>query len=173
MIVAGKIGEVMAREFREALPATIFFLFLFHMIGLTKAVALDEFSFTALRAAGATVGALIVAKAILLVEALPIARRLAGRLIYQVLWKTLLYGLVALAFRVVEELVPLVSKHGGVAAGAKAMLEEVSWPLFAVLGAWTLGGLFLYCLAAELVRSVGKDRVKKILFEQRAGGAAC
>src|SRR5512139_456067 len=167
-----RIWAIVAKETREALPATIFFLFLFHMIGLTKAVALDEFSFTALRAAGATVGALIVAKAILLVEALPIARLFSGRLIYQILWKTLLYGLVALAFRVVEEFIPLVSKHGGVAAGAGAMLEEVAWPLFAVFAAWTLGGLFLYCLAAELVRSVGRDRVKEILLGERAGGAA-
>jgi hypothetical protein len=171
--VAGKIREVMAREFREALPPTIFFLFLFHMIGLTKAVALDEFSFTALRAAGATLGALIVAKAILLVEALPVARLFSGRLIHQVLWKTLLYSLVALAFRLVEELVPLVSKHGSVAAGARAMLEEVSWPLFAVIAAWIVGGLFLYCVAAELVQAVGSDKVKEILLGKRAGGAAC
>lgn len=171
--MAGKIGEVVAREFREALPATSFFLFLFHMIGLTKAVALDEFSFTALRAAGATVGALIVAKAILLVEALPVARLFSGRLIHQVLWKTLLYGLVALAFRFVEELIPLVSKHGGLAAGARAMLDEVSWPLFAVFAAWTLGGLFLYCLAAELVQAIGANRVKGILLGKRAGDAAC
>jgi hypothetical protein len=171
--VAGKIGAVIAKEFKEAVPATIFFLFLFHLIGLTKAVALDEFSFTALRAAGATVGALIVAKAILLVEALPVARLFSGRLIHQVLWKTLLYGLVALAFRFVEELIPLVSKRGGVAAGARAMLDEVSWPLFAVIAAWMLGGLFLYCLAAELVRSVGAAKVREILLGRRAEGAEC
>jgi hypothetical protein len=171
--VASKIGAVIAREFKEAVPATIFFLFLFHLIGLTKDVALEEYSFTALRAAGATVGALIVAKAILLVDALPVARLFSGRLIHQVLWKTLLYSLVALLFRVVEELIPLVSKHGGLAAGARAMLEEVSWPLFAVIAAWMLGGLFLYCLAAELVRAIGGDRVKEILLRKRAGDAAC
>ena len=38
----GRIGAIVAKEIREALPATIFFLFLFHMIGLTKAVALED-----------------------------------------------------------------------------------------------------------------------------------
>ena len=170
--MASKIGAVIAKEFKEAVPATIFFLFLFHLIGLTKAVVLDEYSFTALRAAGATIGALIVAKAILLVEALPVARLFSGRLIHQVLWKTLLYSLVALVFRFLEELIPLASKHGGVAAGARAMIEEVSWPLFAVFAAWMLGGLFLYCIAAELVLAVGSDKVKEILLGKRAGGAA-
>ena len=169
-----RIWAVVAKEIREALPATIFFLFLFHMIGLTKAVVLDEYSFTALRTAGATVGALIVAKAILLVEALPIARISSSRRILQILWKTLLYGVVVLLFRFVEELIPLVSKHGGLVSAMKAMLGEVSWALFAVLALWILGGLFLYCLASELVRAVGPDRVKEALFSGMKGrsGAA-
>jgi hypothetical protein len=53
------------------------------------------------------------------------------------------------------------------------MLDEVSWPLFAVIAAWMLGGLFLYCLAAELVRSVGAAKVREILLGRRAEGAEC
>jgi hypothetical protein len=68
-----KLGAFVAKEVREVLPATILFLGLFHMIALTKAVALSDFSRSALRATTATVGALIVAKAILLVEALPLS----------------------------------------------------------------------------------------------------
>lgn len=172
-----RIWAIVAKEIREALPATIFFLILFHMIGLTKAVVLDEYSFTALRSAGATVGALIVAKAVLIVEALPIARLSSNRPILQILWKTLLYGVVALLFRFVEELIPLLSKHGGLVSAIKAMRGEVSWALFAVLALWILGGLFLYCLASELIRAVGPDKVKEALFtgmEGRSGsdGAA-
>jgi hypothetical protein len=165
--VVNKIGAIVAKEIREALPATIFFLCLFHMIALTKAIALDDYSITALRAAGATVDALIVAKAILVVEALPIARRFAGRLAVQILWKTLLYGMVALLFRVVEEIMELASKHGGVVPAATAMYHEVSWPLFGVLALWILGGLLLYCLASELVHAIGSDRVKGLLFSRR------
>ena len=162
-----KIGAVVAKEIREALPATIFFLFLFHMIALTKAVSLDDYSLTALRATGATVGALLVAKAILVVEALPIATLYAGQRVMHVLWKTLLYSMVVLLFRVVEEILPLVAKHGGLGPAAAAMYREVSWPLFGVLALWILGGLFLYCLASELVRAIGPDRVKEILFSRR------
>ena len=171
--MVNKIGAIVAREIREALPATIFFLFLFHMIGLTKAVSLDDYSITALRATGATVGALIVAKAILVVEALPMARLSSGRRMFQVLWKTLLYGVVALLFRFVEEFISLASKHGGLVSAAKAMYREVSWPLFAVLALWILGGLFLYCLASELVQAVGREKVKEILFSTRSKSSEC
>jgi hypothetical protein len=163
-----KIGAIVVKEIREAFPATIFFLCLFHLIALTKAIALDDYSLTALRAAGATVGALIVAKAILVVEVLPIAKCFAGRLAVQVLWKTLLYGMVALLFRVVEEILELASKHGGVVPAAEAMYREVSWPLFGVLALWILGGLLLYCLASELVHAIGSDRVRGILFSPRS-----
>lgn len=165
----GRIGEIVVNEIRAALPATIFFLFLFHMIGITKAIALDEYSFTALRSVGATLGALIVAKAILVVEALPMSRLSSGSRMSQVICKTLLYGVMALLFRFVEELIPFVSKHGGLVSATQAMFGEVSWALFTILALWTLGGLFLYCLASELIQAVGPDKIKEILFSTRKG----
>ena len=168
----GRVRAIVAKEVREALPAMIFFLCLFHLIGLSKAVLLDEYSFTALRAMGATVGALILAKAVLIVEALAIARLFSGRRIYNILWRTLLYGSVALLFRFAEELIPLVSKHGGMVSAMRAMVDEVSWALFAVSALWIICGLFLYTLASDLVRVVSPDKVKEVLFgrlERRSG----
>jgi len=167
--VAGKIGTAVAREIREAVPPTIFFLVLFHMLGLTKAVALSDYSFTALRAAGATVGALIVAKAILVVEALPLARLFSRRRIAQVLWKTLLYSAMVLLFRLAEELVPLAWTHGSLADGIRAMSSEIVWPLFVILSLWVSGGLFLYCLAAELIGAIGPRRVRELFFGVGSG----
>jgi hypothetical protein len=164
----GKIGAFVGREIREAIPATILFLFLFHMLALTKAVSLGDYSIVALRATTATVGALIVAKAILIVETLPITQVFSTRRAIQVLWKTLLFGAVVLLFRFVEEIIPLASKHGGLVEATKALLREISWPLFWVLTLWVLGGLLLYCLASELVRAVGPEKVKEIFFG--AGG---
>ena len=88
-----------------------------------------------------------------------------------ILCKTLLYGMVALLFRVVEEIIPLAVKHGGVVPAAKAMSHEVSWPLFGVLALWILGGLLLYCLAYELVGAMGPARVKALLFSPHSSSA--
>ena len=169
-----KILAIVAKEIREALPATIFFIFLFHLIGLSKAVVLDEYSFTALRSVGATVGALIVAKSVLIVQALPIARLFSSRRISNILWKTLLYSVVALLFRLVEELIPHVSKHGEMLSAIRATIGAISWPLFAVLTLWMICGLFLYTLASDLVQVGGPDKIKEALFsrtESRSGPA--
>lgn len=162
-----KIGAVLAKEFREALPPFVFFLFLLHMIALTKAVSLGDYSITALRATFATLGALIVAKAILLVEALPIARLFSGRRVNQILWKTMLFTLVVLLFRFVEEILSLSSDHGGVVTAAKVWFHEISWPVFGVLTLWIFGGLLLYSLASELIDELGPQKVKQILFGAR------
>ncbi len=41
------------------------------------------------------------------------------------LWRTFLYLLVVLAFQLLEELLPLISKHGGLAAAIVALVREV------------------------------------------------
>jgi hypothetical protein len=162
-----RVRAFVAGEIREALPAAVFFFVLFHMIALTKAVLLEDYSIGALRAAGATLGAVVVAKAILLVDALPIARPTSVVGVVRVAWKVALYAVVVLAFRIVEELIPLVAEHRSLTGGAAAMSREVSWPLFGVLALWIVGGLLLYCLACELVRAIGAARVKEILFGAR------
>lgn len=163
-----KIEAVVLKEIREALPATIFFLWLFHMIALTKAVSLGDYSFTALRATVATVGALIVAKAILVVEAMPISRIFSRQqLWYHVLWKTVLFNVVVLAFRFIEEIIPLVRKHESLSMGVAQLYQETVWPQFWVFQLWLFCALFLYCVAAEVVRDVGAGRIKAVLFGSR------
>jgi len=159
-----RIGAIVVKEIRDALPPFVFFLILFHMIALTKAVVLEDYSVGALRATFATVGALIVAKAILVIEALPLARLRAGNRMIQLLWKTLLFAAVALAFRILEELVPLISKHGSVGAAAARMMDEVHWPLFWVVALWIFFSLFLYCVASELLRAMGPEMTRRTLF---------
>jgi hypothetical protein len=164
-----KIGAVVVKEVREGLPSFIFFLVLFHLIALTKAVSIGDYSITSLRATVATVGALIVAKAVLVVEALPISRRFSGRRVNQILWKTLLFALVVLLFRFVEEILSLSSEHGGVVAATRVLFHEISWPVFWVVTLWIIGGLLLYSLASELISAIGPEKVKEMLFgAQRA-----
>ena len=156
--------EILLRELKEALPPFLFFLVLFHLIGLTKAVTLADYDLTALRATASTAGALIVAKTIVLVEALPIAFLFPGRRILQILWKACLFTAVALLFRFVEELIPLLHRTGSLPAALKAMGSEMSWPLFTVLALWIFAGVMLYCLVVELARSAGRQKVRELFL---------
>lgn len=161
-----KFINIVTKEIFEALPAMIFFLILFHLIGTSKAVILNDYSFTAMRAVGATMGALIVAKAVLIVETLPIGHYFSSRRILNMLWRTLMYSLMALLFHFLEELIPYIIKHGEILSGIKTMIEDITWIFFAVMTAWIVFGLFLFTLITELVELVGRDKLKNVLFSR-------
>ena len=167
-----KLATMLAHEVRKALPAMVFFLVLFHLIALTKAVSLADYQLTAFRAAWATLAALIVAKAILVADALPLTRRLSGSRARLVLWKTGIYTAVVIVFRLLEEGIPLALRHGGLVAGLKAMAHEVVWPVFAVIALWITAGLLLYALIAELTLAIGPERVRELLFARGDRGRA-
>lgn len=159
-----RIAALLAHEFRQVLPAMLFFFVLFHLIALTRAVVLGEEGASMLRAATATVGALLVAKAILVVEALPIGRLYGRRRVGRIIWKTFLFALVTLLFRILEEMIPVLLRHEGMEAALRAMVREIHWPLFSVLNLWIVGGLLLYSLAAEFYHALGAEWVKGLLF---------
>jgi hypothetical protein len=165
----GKIRSAVGKEAREALPALVFFLVTFHMVSVTKAVILEDYHVSGAGAALATVGAMIVAKVILVLEHLPVSRLFLARPLWNVAWKTVLFAAVTTLFRVIEEMVPIVLRHGSVGEGARRLASEVSWPRFWVVQMWLFAFLFLYNLAAALVRIIGAGRVREMLL--RGAGA--
>lgn len=166
-----RIIGVVVHEIREAIPAFLFFLVVFQLGRLTKALVLEEYHITLGGTAVAVIGALIVAKAILVADALPITQLFSRRaLAYSIAWKSAIYWLIALAFHYLEELVPLVRKYGSVVVAGERLAEEVSWPHFWVVLMWVAFSLLAYSTGVELIRALGKDRAKALLLSATAEG---
>ena len=110
-----KILMFLKQEFLEMLPPTIFFFVVFHIITFTRALMAKQYGIPIPSSVAATIGALIVGKAILIADALPFVNWFSQkRLIYNVAWRTFLYIIVVLLFQFLEELIPLISKYGSV-----------------------------------------------------------
>ena len=161
-----KVGTVLVKELREGLPVAIFFLFLFHMISATKAVSLGDYDIDVLRATTATIFALLVAKSILVVEALPISKYFPDRGLIRILWKTGLYGLVVLVFRFIEELIHSLREHVAFSTAVMEIFQGISWPVFWIVSLWVLSGLILYSMLAELAHALGPDRTRELFFRR-------
>lgn len=169
----GRVVEVVVREVRQVLPATIFFLILFNLIAFTREVVLAEHHVSVAFTTGATIGALIVAKVILIADKLPFISLFSARpLIFDILWRTFLYGLMALMIQYLEEFIPLLTDAGGLSAANQRMLEEVSWPRFWAVHLWLLFGLLVYCTVSALIRTIGAQRAKELFFGGPSRGAA-
>ncbi len=159
-----KIFKFIVNEFREILPTAVFFLITFHMLTLTKTVVLEDQGLSVTRTATATIGALIVAKAILVVELLPIAKLFANRMMHNIFWKTLLFTFTATLFQLLEELIPRIYHNQEIAMEITSISEDIHWPHFLVIQMWLFSLLFLYCFMSDIFRAVGRERVRELLL---------
>ena len=135
------------------------------MLALTRSLMLREYRVHAAAAAGATVGALLVAKVVLIADSLPVINRFPERpLAYNVAWKTTIYVLAALVVHYLEHLVPLWWRLGDLGTANHRLLEEIVWPHFWVVQLWLVVLLFMYCAMRELIRAIGPHEVRRMFF---------
>lgn len=152
-------------ELRELLPPTIFFFLAFHLLALSRALMLKQYGVTMSAVAGATIGALVVGKVVLIADAIPIINRFPNRpLIYNIVWKTTIYVLAALVVHYLEHLIPIWWKSGSLADANRTLLGEIVWAHFWAVQLWLLVLLLMYCTLRELVRALGREEVMRMFF---------
>jgi hypothetical protein len=158
-------AERIKHELRELMPPTIFFLIAFHILTVSRALMLRQYGIQISAVAGATIGALLVAKVVLLADMLPAVNRFPDKpLIYNVVWKTVIYAVGALVVHYLEHLVPVWWRVGSVVTANRLLIEEVVWPHFWAIQLWLVVLLFVYCAFRELVRAVGREKVVAMFF---------
>jgi hypothetical protein len=160
----GRILSAVRHEFRDAVAPFVFFFIAFHMIAITKTVILESYTITATTATISTVAALIVAKAILVLEHVPIIRWFSARTLANVVWRTLLFALVAMLFRVIEEWIDAAIHREDIVTTSEQMIGRMTLGHFLVTLMWLFASIFLYCLCTAFVRALGSDRARRMLF---------
>jgi hypothetical protein len=159
------IVHLIKHQFQEVIVPAAFFFIVFHLLVLTKTLILEAYAVTPTGVAVATLGALIVAKAILFADKLPFIKVFSGKpLIFSVLWKTVIYGVMGFVFRCIEELIPLLSRHDGFGTAVGLLIREVSWPQFWALQIWLMVALILYNSVSELDKHFGAGSMRKAFF---------
>ena len=160
-----KLWHTLKREFLEVLPPTIFFLITFHIVLLDRALMLREYGLQLSSMAAAAVMALLVAKVVLLADMLPFINRFPEKpLIYNVVWKTIIYVIASLFVHYLEHFIPLWWRTGSFTDGNRDLWREIVWPHFWAIQLWLVVLIFVYCAGRELVRILGRERVLHIFF---------
>src|SRR6266498_6149459 len=160
-----KLSITLKKEFFELLPPTIFFFVALHIVGFIRVLMLKGTGISPLSSMSIAVAALILGKAVLIADMLPMINRFPNRpLIYNVAWKTLIYLLLSAVIHYLERLIDFWRQTGSFVAGNKELLTKIVWPHFWAIQLILCVLIAMYCTMHELVRVIGKEKVLRIFF---------
>ncbi len=152
-------------EFFKLLPPTIFFFVALHIVAFVRVLMLKGTGISPTSSISIAVAALILGKAVLLADMLPMINRFPNKpLIYNVVWKTLIYLLAATLIHYLERLVDFWRQTGSFVAGNEKLLAEIVWPHFWAIQIILFVLIVMYCMMHELVRVIGKEKALRIFF---------
>ena len=153
------------REILGTIPTVAFFFVVFQLLALTRALILRQYGIEVSTFLNATIGALIVGKVVLFTDLLPFVNRFPNKpLIYNTVWKTLIYMAAAILVRYVEHLIPHIREYGSLTVANRHLLDEAVWPHFWLVQLWLLVCFFMYCAIRELGRTFGYERIRSMFF---------
>jgi len=166
-----KFVQVVKHELDEAIFPTIFFFLVFHFMMITKALILDSYDMHWVSSASAVISALIVAKAILIINMTPAGRMFRdSRLVYHIAWITIVYSLLVAIIRYAEELIPSWSKYGSFAEANKVLIDNVSLPHFLVIQLWLLVSIAAFSVIVTIDQHFGPGSLKRALVGKTTAG---
>ncbi|HEY2486863.1 MAG TPA: hypothetical protein VGI36_17095 [Candidatus Binataceae bacterium] len=159
----------MRREFDAAWPVFVFFLTGFLLLLLLVKLALAQFSIEVRALSNALVGALVAAKAALVLDETPLARRLERYpRIVAVVVKTVFYGIVSLLMGYLERFLEAFHKVHHFDEAIRNVVEHVNHNR---LLAWALGISIVFALYFsffEISQRMGEGELARLFFESGA-----
>ena len=153
------------KEIGELLPPTLYFFITLHLIAFFRVLMLKGTGIALSTSASVTVGALILGKAVLIADLMPFINRYPDKpLVYNIVWKTTVYVLVAMLVHYLERLIDFWREAGGFIAGNQKLVAEIVWPHFWAVQLLLVVLILIYCTMHELIRVIGVDKVRQIFF---------
>ena len=161
-------GKWLHREFLAARPVFLFFLVAFLLQAMIIKLAVAQFSIPISAFSKAVVGALLAAKAVLIIDETRIGRSLEHyRRIVAVAVKTVLYGFGTLLLGYLERFVEALHRNGSFDGAVRDMIDQANvYRIFA----WVLGVTLIfaiYFVFAEINDYMGKGGLWSLFFERR------
>lgn len=154
----------MIEEFFTILPGLIFFFIAFNLINYTEALMFHAEDVKAFSFFAVLLGAGLVAKILLIIDHLPVITLFKNKpLIYDILWKTTIYSLVALFIRYLTILFPFAQFEER-SIDYESFRSAVDWTRFWAIQIWYIVLFFVFSLARELIHVIGKEKILRILF---------
>jgi hypothetical protein len=152
-------------QVKHVLPPTIFFFVGFNLILWTKHLILKEYGIDFSGLVIATLAALLIGKAVLVTDNLPLMHRFDGApLIQPILFKSLIYWACVFILRLIEVLAHFLADGGTISGFPAYVVEQFSWSRFLSIQIWLMVLLLVYVIIHELNMLFGDGELYRLFF---------
>jgi len=159
-------------QVKHVLPPTIFFFFGFNLILFTRWMTLQEVGIPITNFFAASLLALLVGKAVLVVDNLPFMRRFDGApLIQPILFKSSIYWVCVFVLRLAEGLYHFLHDGGALVDFPHFLVAQFSWPRFLVIQIWLMVLFLVYVTAHELNTLFGDGELPRLFLRWHSSEA--
>ena len=166
--LARRVVRRILHEVRDAIPATLFFFIGFNFIVLTTNLLIAQYLVAVSSFMLATMSALIVGKAVLVANNLPIIRLFdRAPLIQPVLFKTSVYWVIVFLVRLVERFVHFMIEGNAASGFAAHLITTFEWRRFLAISLWLFVLFFIYVTLAEFSQLFGSGEIRRLIFTSR------
>ena len=167
--VARRSGIRLLHEAREALPPTFFFFIGFNFIVLTTNLLVAQYLVAVSNFMLATLAALVVGKAVLVANKMPLLRRYdRAPLIQPILYKTAFYWVIVFLARLLERFVHFSVIEGNPPGDfLPYLITTFSWRRFLAISLWILVLFLIYVTVSEVSHLFGRGELRRLFFTSR------
>jgi hypothetical protein len=160
-----KLAAGIKHEFMEMLPPTIFFFVILHIVAIIHTLMTKGTGIAPPTSLAVTIAALVLGKSVLLANMLPFVNRFPDKpLIWNSIWRTLVYSVVALVVHYLEHLYDDWKEAPNLIAANHKLLAEINWPHFWAIQILLVTLIAVYCVMTELARVIGGKKLKGMFF---------
>ena len=158
-------AKVVLHEMRNMLPPTVFFAVGFNALVLTIYRLSDQSSAMAITHTTACIGALLVAKGVIVAEMLPFFNKFeSAPRIASIFWKSSLYFLFTTLLHTAERAFAASRNAKGFDAGVTIDVQAFDWSHFWVVQMCLAILIFAYTSLMVFVRDLGHESVYDAFF---------
>jgi hypothetical protein len=166
--IAHGIGARLLHEVREALPPTLFFFIGFNFIVMTTNLLIAQYLVAVSNFMLATMAALVVGKAVLVANKMPLLRRYdRAPLIQPILFKTAFYWVVVFFARLLERFVHFLWEGNWPGDFGSYLVTTFSWHRFSAISLWILVLFLIYVTASEFSHLFLSGEMRRLFFTRR------
>jgi len=152
-------------EAKHLLPVIIYFAICFNLFHYAQGLMLRPRHIHFTSYLGATLGAIIAGKVVLITDYLPFINAFPNKpIVYNITWKFCIYGIVVILVQILDYISKSAYYSGSFLTAYMELKFDLNQSVFWGIQIFVLMFFLFYIIFSELMRVVGQGKAKKIFF---------